>query len=58
MCNAGEINGFSITGACTSFPIRQDDEQYPYFPLGTLDGQQPEPNNDFLQVDGCLEERG
>ena len=44
VCNAGEINGFYLTGTCSSFPIRQDGEQYACIPLGTLDGQQPAPN--------------
>ena len=36
VCDAGEINGFFVTGTCTAFPIRQDMTQYACIPLGTL----------------------
>jgi hypothetical protein len=37
-CNSGEVNGFSVTGTCTAFPIRQDMSQYACVPLETLLG--------------------
>ncbi|KAH9208018.1 hypothetical protein DL95DRAFT_312625 [Leptodontidium sp. 2 PMI_412] len=40
-CNSGEINGFFITGSCTSFPIRSDNSQFACVPLGTFLGGQP-----------------
>lgn len=38
-CNAGEINGFFLTGTCSSLPIRGDKSQFACIPLGTLLGQ-------------------
>lgn len=39
-CNAGEINGFRVTGECTSIPAFNT-QQYVCFPGGTLGGQTP-----------------
>jgi len=43
ICNAGEINGFYVTGQCTSQEFVNG--QYVCFPGGTLFGTTPAPNN-------------
>jgi hypothetical protein len=43
ICNAGEINGFYVTGQCTDQLFVND--QYVCFPGGTLFGTTPAPNN-------------
>ncbi|KAL2064496.1 hypothetical protein VTL71DRAFT_4990 [Oculimacula yallundae] len=46
-CNAGEINGFYVTGTCSSTAVifRPDESQYFCIPLGTLVGQPLEPSS-------------
>jgi hypothetical protein len=43
VCNAGEINGFKVTGTCTEIP--SFNQQFVCLPLGTLLGGQPAPKN-------------
>ncbi|TVY71571.1 hypothetical protein LSUE1_G007614 [Lachnellula suecica] len=42
ICNAGEINGFYVTGTCTEIEFAG---QYACIPGGTLGGQQPASND-------------